>query len=178
MKHLLNHRWIPHIRDAARDLILALVAVTFAILFLVQPVRVEGTSMQPQLEDEERIFVSKISYRVFDIQRSDVVVFHFPGDPNKSFIKRVIGMPGETVQVIRGQVFIDSQALPEPYVPGAYRDQTSYGPVIVPANSYFVMGDHRSVSNDSRHWGCVPASSVFGKALVKYWPPHDIGLVH
>jgi signal peptidase I len=172
-----NQPWAVHARDAARDLLLALVAVLFFVIFLVQPVRVEGTSMQPQLEDQERIFVSKISYRVFDIQRGDVVVFYFPGDPTKSFIKRVIGLPGEHIQIIDGVVFVEGRSIPEPYIPAGYRDQSSYGPVVVPANCYFVMGDHRNVSNDSRHWGCVPAASIFGKAVIKYWPPNDFGLV-
>jgi signal peptidase I len=170
--------WSQQARDAARDLLLALVAVLFFIIFLVQPVRVEGTSMQPQLEDQERIFVSKISYRVFDIQRGDVVVFYFPGDPSKSFIKRVVGLPGETIQIIEGDVYINGRSISEKYIPPAFRDHSSFGPVIVPTNCYFVMGDHRNVSNDSRHWGCVPAGSIFGKAVLKYWPPTDIGLVH
>jgi signal peptidase I len=174
----LKHQpWAVHARDAARDLLLALVAVLFFVIFLVQPVRVEGTSMQPQLEDQERIFVSKISYRVFDVQRGDVVVFYFPGDPSKSFIKRVIGLPGEQIQIIDGVVFIGGRSVPESYIPAGYRDRSSYSPVVVPANCYFVMGDHRNVSNDSRHWGCVPATSIFGKAVMKYWPPDDIGLV-
>ncbi len=100
-----------HLREGLRDLLLASTVVLFLIIFLVQPVRVEGTSMQPQLDDQERVFVSKITYSVFDIQRGDVVVFYFPGDPKKSFIKRVIGLPGEMVQIVEGRVMVNGRIL-------------------------------------------------------------------
>jgi signal peptidase I len=167
-----------HLREGLRDLLLASTVVLFLIIFLVQPVRVEGTSMQPQLEDQERVFVSKITYSVFDIQRGDVVVFYFPGDPKKSFIKRVVGLPGEMIQIVNGKVLVDGQILPEPYVTADFFDDSSFGPQHVPKESFFVLGDHRNVSNDSRHWGCVPRSSIFGKAILKYWPPDDIGLIY
>lgn len=166
-----------HLREGLRDLLLASTVVLFLIIFLIQPVRVEGTSMQPQLDDQERVFVSKITYSVFDIQRGDVVVFYFPGDPKKSFIKRVVALPGEMVQIVDGRMMVNGRILPEPYVPSAYFDNSSFGPLYVAADSYFVLGDHRNVSNDSRHWGCVPRGSIFGKAILKYWPPDDIGLI-
>jgi len=162
---------------AFRDFLLALVVILGLVIFLVQPVRVEGTSMQPQLEDQERIFVSKISYSVFQVERGDVVVFYFPGDTSKSFIKRGIGLPGETIQIIDGLVYIDGQLLPEHYLDPEFRDRYSHGPLKIPSSHYFVMGDHRNVSNDSRHWGCVSRQAIFGKAILKYWPPRDIGLI-
>lgn len=165
------------IREAFRDLLLALLMILLLVIFLVQPVRVEGTSMQPQLDDQERLFVSKLSYRVFQIQRGDVVVFYYPGDTSKSFIKRVVGLPGERLQIIEGELYIDGKYVAEPYIPPAYQENSSYGPVLVPPDSFFVMGDHRNVSNDSRHWGPVPKNAILGKAVLKYWPPEDIGLV-
>lgn len=163
--------------EALKDLLLAFLVILFLVTFLIQPVRVEGTSMQPQLSDQERIFVNKISYRVFNIERGDVVVFVFPGDSSKSFIKRIIGLPGETIRIAEGRVYIDGCLLDEPYIPWKYQERITQPPLLIPAGHYFVMGDHRNVSNDSRHWGCVPRSAIFGKAVLKYWPPDDIGLV-
>ncbi len=163
--------------DVLKHLLLSLVVILVVVVFLVQPVRVEGTSMEPQLVDQERVFVNKFSYRVFNIDRGDVVVFNYPGDVSKSFIKRVIGLPGETLQIIRGQVFINGKQIPEPYIPPRYQDHGSFGPIRIPPDHFFVMGDHRSVSNDSRHWGLLPRRYIFGKAMLKYWPPEDIGLV-
>jgi len=153
-----------------------LIAVV-VILFLYQPVRVEGTSMMPALVDQERIFINKFAYRfgISDINRGDTVVFWFPGDPSKSFIKRVIGVPGDKVQVTDGQVSVNQTLLDEPYVPEAYRDHVSTPPRVVPPGEYFVLGDHRSLSNDSRDFGPVDASYIYGKAVFGYWPMEKVG---
>jgi signal peptidase I len=149
------------------------------ILFLYQPVRVEGTSMMPALVDQERIFINKFAYRfgISDINRGDTVVFWFPGDPSKSFIKRVIGVPGDKVQVTDGQVSVNQTLLDEPYVPEAYRDHVSTASRVVPPGEYFVLGDHRSSSNDSRMWGTVPRHYIYGKAAFVYWPLERMGLL-
>src|SRR5215467_12313660 len=143
-----------------RDLFLSVVIAIVVILFLYQPVKVEGTSMMPSLVDQERIFINKFVYRfgMADIGRSDTVVFWFPGDPSKSYIKRDIGVPGDTVEVIEGTVWVNGQKIDEPYVPEEYRDKISTPRSTVPAGEYFVLGDHRSSSNDSRSWGTVPRS--------------------
>src|SRR5579863_2421554 len=162
-----------------RDLTVSVLIAVVVILFLYQPVRVEGTSMMPALVDQERIFINKFAYRfgISDIQRGDTVVFWFPGDPSKSFIKRVIGVPGDKVQVTDGQVSVNERPLDEPYVPDAYRDHVSTPLRVVPQGEYYVLGDHRSSSNDSRMWGTVPRHYIYGKAAFVYWPLDRMGLL-
>jgi signal peptidase I len=162
-----------------RDLLLSVVIAVVVILFLYQPVKVEGTSMMPSLLDQERIFINKFVYRfgMADIGRGDTVVFWFPGDPTKSYIKRVIGVPGDSVEVSDGAVFVNGRALGEAYVPEEYRDHVSMARKIVPQDEYFVLGDHRSSSNDSRTWGTVPRRYIYGKAVFVYWPLDRLGVL-
>jgi len=163
----------------ARDLFVSVLIAVVIILFLYQPVKVEGTSMMPALVDQERIFINKFVYRfgISEISRGDTVVFWYPGDPSKSYIKRIVGMPGDHVQVVEGSVFVNGKALNEPYVPPDYRDTVSTSLTTVPANEYFVLGDHRSSSNDSRSWGTVPRRYIYGKAVFVYWPLDRVGVV-
>jgi signal peptidase I len=158
-----------------RDLIISLGISAFIIVFLYQPVKVEGTSMMPSLDDQERIFINKFVYRLEPIQRGDIVVFRYPRDPAKSFIKRVIGVAGDHVRVEGGKVYLNGKILAEDYVPRAYEDERSYPEVVVPSDSYFVLGDHRSLSNDSRDFGPVDASYIYGKAVFGYWPVEKVG---
>ncbi len=160
-----------------RDLIISLAISAFIIVFLYQPVKVEGTSMMPSLEDQERIFVNKFVYRLEPIERGDIVVFKYPRDPSKSYIKRVIGMAGDRIRIDGGQVYVNEQALDEDYVPPAYTDARSYPEITVPPNSFFVLGDHRSMSNDSRDFGSVNQSFIYGKAVFGYWPMDKLGRV-
>jgi signal peptidase I len=164
----------------ARDLVVSVVLAILVILFLYQPVKVEGTSMMPSLIDQERIFINKFVYRfgIDDIQRGDLVVFWFPQDPSKSYIKRVIGLPGDTVEVDNGDVIVNGQVLREDYVRDEYRDRMSMSPYKVHEDEYFVLGDHRSSSNDSRAWGGVPRTHIYGKAVFVYWPLEKIGILH
>jgi len=158
-----------------RDLVISLAISAFIIVFLYQPVKVEGTSMMPSLDDQERIFINKFVYRIEPIQRGDIVVFRYPRDPAKSFIKRVIGVAGDHVRIVDGHVFLNSKMLEENYVPGVYQDERSYPEIVVPPDSYFVLGDHRSLSNDSRDFGPVDASYIYGKAVFGYWPVDKVG---
>ena len=160
-----------------RDLVVSLAISAFIIIFLYQPVKVEGTSMMPSLEDQERIFVNKFVYRLEPIERGDVVVFRYPRDPSKSYIKRVIGMEGDDIRIDGGQVYVNGKALDETYVPSEYTDQRSYPETIVPPHCYFVLGDHRSMSNDSRDFGSVNQSFIYGKAVFGYWPMEKMGRV-
>jgi signal peptidase I len=160
-----------------RDLIISVAISAFIIIFLYQPVKVEGTSMMPSLEDQERIFVNKFVYRLEPIKRGDIVVFRYPRDPSKSYIKRVIAMAGDRVSIDRGQVYVNGEALDENYVPSDYADSRSYPDMVVPSNSYFVLGDHRSMSNDSRDFGSVNQSFIYGKAVFGYWPMEKLGRV-
>ncbi|MGA8274318.1 MAG: signal peptidase I [Candidatus Sulfotelmatobacter sp.] len=160
-----------------RDLILSLAISAFIIVFIYQPVKVEGTSMMPSLEDQERIFVNKFVYRLEPISRGDIVVFRYPRDPSKSYIKRVIGVAGDRIRIDGGQVYVNGEALDEDYVPPAYADSRSFPEMVVPANSYLVLGDHRSMSNDSRDFGPVNQSYIYGKAVFGYWPMDKLGRV-
>jgi signal peptidase I len=160
-----------------RDLIISLAISAFIIIFLYQPVKVEGTSMMPSLEDQERIFVNKFVYRLEPIGRGDIVVFRYPRDPSKSYIKRVIGMAGDRIRIDSGQVYVNGELLDEPYVPSEYADARSYPEITVQPNSYFVLGDHRSMSNDSRDFGSVNQSFIYGKAVFGYWPMDKLGRV-
>ncbi len=162
-----------------RDLFLSVLIAIVVILFLYQPVKVEGTSMMPSLQNDERIFINKFVYRfgISDIGRGDTVVFLYPGDPSKSYIKRVIGIPGDTVEIVDGTVIVNGKPLSEPYVPDDYRDRVPMPRRVVPADQYFVLGDHRSSSNDSRSWGWVPRQYIYGKAVFVYWPLEYLGAV-
>jgi signal peptidase I len=162
-----------------RDLIFSVVLAVLVILFLYQPVKVEGTSMMPTLDDQERIFINKFIYRFHfsHIDRGDTVVFWFPGDPTKSYIKRVIGVPGDRVEVDRGTVMVNGQKLIESYVPAEFRDDNSMPAKTIPPDEFFVLGDHRSSSNDSRVWGMVPRRYIYGKAVFVYWPLDKMGVL-
>ena len=161
-----------------RDVLASVAVSVFIILFLYQPVRVEGTSMVPMLQDQDRLFINKLAYHMGDVRLNDVVVFHYPRDPAKSYIKRVIALPGDAIRIDHGKVFVNKVRLIEPYVPARYTDDRSQPEMIVPANEYFVMGDHRSISSDSRDFGPVERSLIYGKASFVYWPFDQAGVVH
>jgi len=161
-----------------RDLSIAAGASVLIITFLYQPVRVEGTSMLPRLEDDDRLFINKFVYRFSAIERGDVVVFRYPRDPENSYIKRVIALPGDRLSIKQGTVWLNGKPLAEPYVPGQYHDNISRPEIVIPEDSYFMMGDHRSISSDSRDFGPVDRSLIYGKAVFVYWPARDAGVVH
>lgn len=160
-----------------RDLLISAAVSILIILFLYQPVRVEGTSMLPRLEDHDRLFINKFVYHITSIERGDVVVFHYPRDPEKSYIKRVIALPGDRLRIDHGQVWVNGKSLTENYVPEMYRDTRSYATTVIPDDCYFVMGDHRSISSDSREFGVVERDLIYGKAVFVYWPARDVGEV-
>ncbi len=163
------------LRVWGRDIAIALGLAVFIIVFLYQPVKVEGTSMAPLLSDQERIFINKYLYRFEPIHRGDVVVFWYPLDRSMSFIKRVTGLPGDTIDIRAGELYVNGKNVPEPYVPPRYFDDSNYGPITVPPDEYFVMGDHRDSSNDSRIFGPVPRKFIYGKAVFAYWPFREFG---
>ncbi len=173
-----RHFW-SEARLLLRDLIFALLVISLVLVFVVQPVKVEGTSMLPRLHDGERIFVNKlVYYDIPELERGDIVVFWFPDDPSKSYIKRVIGLPGETVQVRDGRVFVNGRELFEPYLdPGRNVTRGTEQPVYIRQHYYFVMGDNRDNSSDSRSWGLVPEKYIYGKALFRYWPLSEASVI-
>jgi len=160
-----------------RDLLFS-IAISFLIItFLYQPVRVEGTSMMPELRDQDRLFINKYAYHFEHVHRDDVVVFLYPRDHRKSYIKRVIAGPGDTLRIDNGQVYVNDKPIAEPYVPTRYQDERSYPVITLAANQYFVLGDHRSISSDSRDFGPVNRSLIYGKAVFVYWPADKMGVV-
>ena len=166
------------LRQWLRDVVVAVLVAVFVIVFLYQPVKVEGTSMQPGLQNHDRLFVNKFVYDFGKIHRGDIVVFRYPLDPKKSFIKRVIGLPGDRLSIDDGHVYINGKQLHEPYVPKMYRDHTSMMVGVIPPGEYFVMGDHRNVSEDSRDFGPVPRKDIYGEASLVYWPLGYLGMAH
>jgi signal peptidase I len=164
------HSWL-------RDLVVSVAISAFIIVFLYQPVRVEGTSMLPMLEDQDRLFINKIAYRVGDIHQGDVVVFQYPRDHTKSYIKRVIGLPGDDIRIEHGRVYVNGAQLKEAYVPNRFTDDRSQPEIVLAPNNYWVMGDHRSISSDSRDFGPVDRELIYGKAAFVYWPMEQVGVV-
>ena len=164
---------------AFRDLGLSIFIAFLIVVFLYQPVKVEGTSMMPSIADQQRIFVDKFFFQVgiSEIHRGDVVVFWFPQDQRISYIKRVIGVPGDRIAVVGGRVFLNGRLLVEPYVPAEFRDEAEMPEIQLSADEYFVLGDHRNSSNDSRTWGPVRRQFIYGKAVFTYWPLDEMKVV-
>jgi signal peptidase I len=158
-----------------RDITVSVVISVLFIIFLYQPVKVEGTSMMPTLADQERVFINKFVYKLEPIHRGDVVVFRYPRDVSKSYIKRVIAVAGDRIRIDDGVVYVNDVRLPESYVPEDYWDTRSYPETVVPPNAYFVLGDHRNLSNDSRDFGAVNEKYIYGKAVFGYWPFDKLG---
>ena len=174
-------RKVPAKGSWARDLLVALplsvIIAPILVLFFYQPVRVEGTSMLPMLEDQDRLFINKFVYHFEDIHRGDVVVFLYPNDHTTSYIKRVIALPGDDLRIDHGTVIVNGVALKETYVPFRYQDDRSQPEMTIPAGEYFVMGDHRVISSDSRDFGPVARALIYGKAAFVYWPVDQAGVV-
>ncbi len=157
------------------DLSVAVLFCFFLIAFVAQAFRVQGTSMEPLLQDGERIVVNKFVYRFRAIERGDVVVFWYPRDPSVSFVKRVVALPGDLVEIRGGELVVNGLAVKESYLPPSFRDDDSHPPTEVRKGYYFVLGDHRRSSNDSRSWGEVPEKYIYGRAVFRFWPLGRMG---
>lgn len=163
------------LREIVETILLTLLIYVLVRSFLLENYRVVGRSMDPTLEDDQYLAVNKLDYRLHEPQRGDIVVFHDPRDDGRKLIKRVIGLPGEVLEIRDGQVFIDNQRLEESYIHALGR--YSYPPVPIPENHYFVLGDNRNNSSDSHNWGTLPKDKIVGKAWVSYWPPQLWGII-
>ncbi len=150
----------------------AAVYATLIVTFGFQVARVEGQSMAPTLEDQDRLIVNKLAYQFDSPKPGDIVMLYYPKDPGKSFVKRVIAEPLDTVRIVDGKVFVNEVLLDDDFVfiPEEYRMNDNLGPDLVPEGYYFVMGDHRNNSSDSRHWGFVPKKYILGKVQLRWWP--------
>lgn len=152
----------------AEHVALGLLLAVFLVVFVMQGFRVSGDCMEPHLATGERVLAYKLAYALHGPRRGDIVIFEYPKDPSQTYVKRVIGLPGDTVGIKSGQVFVDGRCLPEPY--RVYAAHGDMAPQLVPHESYFVMGDNRDVSDDSRYWGDLPRQDIIGRAVARYWP--------
>ncbi|NOY97663.1 MAG: signal peptidase I [Chloroflexi bacterium] len=156
------------------ETILLSVVLFLGINAISARVRVDGFSMRPTLENGEYVLVNKLAYKANLPRHGDIIVFHFPMDPNQDFIKRVIGRPGDEVKIEAGQVIVNGETLDEPYIAAAPRYT---GDWLVPDGYLFVLGDNRNDSSDSHSWGLVPMENVIGKAILVYWPPPEWNVI-
>jgi signal peptidase I len=155
--------WLKTLASAA-------VYATLIVTFGFQVARVEGQSMAPTLANQDRLIVNKLAYRLGDPQVGDIVMLYYPLDPDKSFVKRVIAEEGDQIRIVDGRVYRNDVPVNDDYVPAEYRSHDDFGPEVVPEGYYFVMGDHRNNSSDSRHWKYVPKKYIIGKVQLRWWP--------
>ena len=162
--------WRDEVVAWFKTLASAAVYATLIVTFGFQVARVEGQSMAPTLEDQDRLIVNKLVYRLGEPRRGDIVMLYYPLNPDKSFVKRVIAEEGDTVRIVDGLVHVNDVPLGDDFVPEEFRSHDDYGPTVIPEGYAFVMGDHRNNSSDSRHWGFVPKKYIIGKVQVRWWP--------
>ena len=159
--------------SAVQTLLSAAVYATLIVTFGFQVARVDGQSMSPTLEDHDRLIVNKFVYEIGEPRPGDIVMLYYPLNPEKMFVKRVIAKESDTVRIIDGKVYVNDLPLHDDYVPEEFRSHDDWGPTVVPQGYYFVMGDHRNNSSDSRNWGPVPKKYIVGKVKVRWWPIQD-----
>jgi signal peptidase I len=155
--------WLKTLASAA-------VYATLIVTFGFQVARVEGHSMAPTLADQDRLIVNKLAYRIGEPHIGDIVMLYYPNDPNKSFVKRVIAEEGDQVRIVDGKVYRNDILLDDSFIAPDFRSHDDWGPQVIPEGYYFVMGDHRNNSSDSRHWGFVPKKYIIGKVQLRWWP--------
>jgi signal peptidase I len=176
LEPLRTDAWARAWRDlmsGLQTLVSAAVYATLIVTFGFQVARVDGLSMAPTLEDHDRLIVNKLVYELGDPRPGDIVMLYYPVNPEKMFVKRVIAKEGETVRIVDGRVYVNDRPLQDDYVPAEFRSHDDWGPQVVQQGYYFVMGDHRNNSSDSRHWGFVPKKYIVGKVKVRWWPLQD-----
>ena len=156
-----------------QTLVSAAVYATLIVTFGFQVARVDGLSMAPTLEDHDRLIVNKLVYEIGEPRPGDIVMLYYPLNPEKMFVKRVIAREGDTVRIVDGRVYVNDIPLHDDYVPVEFRSHDDWGPQVIQQGYYFVMGDHRNNSSDSRHWGPVPKKYIVGKVKVRWWPLQD-----
>ena len=167
------HVWKDEVAAWVKTLLSAAVYALLIVTFGFQVARVEGQSMAPTLQDQDRLIVNKLAYRLGSPRRGDIVMLYYPADPDKSFVKRVIAEEGDVVKIEDGRVYINDVPMAEDFVPPEYRDHDDQPPTQIKQGYYYVLGDHRNNSSDSRHWGEVPKRYIIGKVQLRWWPiPH------
>jgi signal peptidase I len=175
----LTSAWVRMWREVVsglQTLVSAAVYATLIVTFGFQVARVDGLSMAPTLEDHDRLIVNKLVYELGDPRPGDIVMLYYPLNPEKMFVKRVIAKEADTVRIVDGRVYVNDIPLRDDYVPAEFRSHDDWGPQVIQQGYYFVMGDHRNNSSDSRHWGSVPKKYIVGKVKVRWWPLQDARL--
>jgi signal peptidase I len=175
----ISHRfnvWKDELVAWFKTLFSAAVYATLIVTFGFQVARVEGQSMAPTLADQDRLIVNKFAYRMGVPRRGDIVMLYYPLNPDKSFVKRVIAEEGDSVRIVNGVVYVNDIPQRDEYVPMEFRSHDDWGPQVIPEGYYFVMGDHRSNSSDSRHWGMVPKRYIIGRVQLRWWPVPTVRL--
>lgn len=163
-------------KEYLEAVVIAIILSFLIITFIVQAFFIPSGSMQPTLKPGDRIFVNKFIYHFQDPKRFDIIVFEYPVDPHKKFIKRIIGLPGDTVKIVEGTVYVNGEPLKEDYT--LNQGYSNYHKIKVPPKNYFVLGDNRNNSEDSRFWGFVPRKNIVGKALFRFWPITRLGIIN
>lgn len=166
-------RLTAEVTAGVQTLFSAAVYATLIVTFGFQVARVDGLSMAPTLEDHDRLIVNKLVYELGDPLPGDIVMLYYPLNPDKMFVKRVIAGEGDAVRIVDGRVYVNDIALHDDYVPDEFRSHDDWGPTVIQQGYYFVMGDHRNNSSDSRHWGQVPKKYIVGKVKFRWWPLRD-----
>jgi signal peptidase I len=151
-------------------IVIQMITAIFVTTFVVQAARAEGRAMSPTINDQDLLVVNKLAYRIGEPHMSEIVMLYYPNDPNKSFVKRVIGEEGDQVRIVDGHVYRNDIPLDDSFVPADYKSHDDWGPQVIPEGYYFVMGDHRNNSSDSRHWGFVPKKYIIGRVQWRWWP--------
>jgi signal peptidase I len=163
------------LREIAESVVIAVVLAVIIRMFIIEPFYIPSGSMEPTLMINDRIIVSKVSYYLGDPEFGDIVVFKYPKDTSRNFVKRLIGEPGDTVELKDSKLYINGKVVPESFLPAGLRYE-NFGPIEVPNGQYFMLGDNRNNSEDSRYWGFLPEDLIVGKAVFIYWPVDRLSL--
>jgi len=162
--------WWDYIVAWVKTIVTAAIYTKLIVLFLFQVARVDGQSMAPTLSNRDRLIINKFTYQVSAPLKGDIVMFYYPLNPDEAFVKRIIAEEGDTVRIADGHVYVNDEPVDDSYVAPKYRSHEDFGPETVRSGFYFVLGDHRNDSSDSRDWGLVPKKYIVGKVDARWWP--------
>ena len=172
-----NAKKLSSLREIIESIVIAVILAVVIRMFIIEPFYIPSGSMEPTLLINDRIIVSKVSYYFNEPERGDIVVFKYPKDPERNFVKRLIGKPGEVIELRDSKLYVDGKQVAQNFLPPGL-EYPDYGPIKVPEGQYFMLGDNRNNSEDSRYWGTLPEENIIGKAVVIYWPLNRIGLTN
>lgn len=168
---------LSSLRELIESIAIAVILAVIIRMFIIEPFYIPSGSMEPTLQINDRIIVNKLAYNFGEPERGDIVVFKYPKDPSRNFVKRLIAKPGEVVELRDSKLYINGKLIEEDYLPEGM-EYVDYGPLKVPEGEYFMLGDNRNFSEDSRFWGTLPEDNIIGKAVLIYWPINRVGLAN